>query len=175
MSRTERNADIDALRDRFDRMVSAVFVDFTGINVEDITKLRQEFQKAGVEYRVVKNSLVSHAVKHKPYAGAIESLLKGMTGIAWSFEEPGIAAKVIKTFAKDNPKLKIKGGIVESDILSVASVENVLANMPGKNELRAMLLATFMAPMQAFVRQLNAPRQNFAYLLDARKRQLEGN
>ena len=174
MNRAERTASINEIRERFDRMVFAVFVDFAGMTVEDVTKLREEFRKVGVDYKVVKNSLVHHAVKDRPYAQAVEPLLKGMTGIAWSYEEPGIAAKVIKAFAKDNQKLRIKGGVVESDVLSPASVENVLATMPGKDELRSMLLATFMAPMQSLVRQLGAPRQNFAYLLDARKRQLEG-
>ncbi|MCL2822476.1 MAG: 50S ribosomal protein L10 [Polyangiaceae bacterium] len=174
MNRTERSDSIQFLRERFDRMVSAVFVDFAGMTVEDVTKLREEFRKVGVEYRVVKNNLVHHAVEGRPYAGSIGTLLSGMTGIAWSFEEPGIAAKVVKAFVKDNPKLKIKGGVVESDVLTAASVENVLATMPGKDELRSTLLATFMAPMQGLVRQLNAPRQNFAYLLDARKRQLGG-
>jgi len=174
MNRAERTDSIREIRDRFQRMASAVFVDFAGMTVEDVTKLRQEFQKVGVDYKVVKNSLVFCALDDRPYANAIGPLLKGMTGIAWSYEEPGIAAKVVKAFAKDNPKLKIKGGIVESDVLSPASVENVLATMPGKNELRSMLLATFMAPMQALVRQLSAPRQNFAYLLDARRRQLGG-
>jgi len=175
MNRDERNKSIGELRDRFNKMVSAVFVDFAGMTVEDVTKLRQEFQKAGVDYKVVKNSLVHHAVQGHPYAAAVEPLIKGMTGIAWSYEEPGAAAKVLKTFTKENPKLKIKGGIVETDVLSAANVENVLASMPGKNELRATLLATFLAPMQGLVRQLNAPRQSFAFLLDARRRQLESN
>jgi len=174
MNREERNASISDLRDRFQRAVSAVFLDYAGMTVEEVTRLRQEFQKVGVDYRVVKNSLVHHAVADRPYASSLAPMLKGMTGVAWSYEEPGIAAKVVNAFVKDNQKLKIKGGIVESDVLSPENVEKVLASMPGKNELRATLLATFMAPMQSLVRQLNAPRQNFAYLLDARKRQLGG-
>lgn len=174
MNRAERTASIGEIRDRFDRMVSAVFVDFAGMTVEDVTKLREEFRKLGVEYKVVKNTLVHRAIEDRPYAQALLPVLKGMTGIAWSFEEPGAAAKVIKTFAKTHPKLKVKGGVVDADVLTAASVENVLATMPGKDELRAMLLATFMAPMQSFVAQLNAPQQNFVYLLDARKRQQEG-
>lgn len=173
MNRAERTASIKEIRDRFDRMVSAVFVDYAGMTVEDVTQLREEFRKSGVEYKVVKNTLVHCAIEDRPYAEALSPVLKGMTGIAWSYEEPGAAAKVIKTFAKGNPKLKVKGGVVESDVLSAANVENVLATMPGKDELRSLLLATFMAPMQSLVAQLNAPHQNFAYLLDARKRQLE--
>lgn len=173
MNREQRTASIAQIRDRFERMVSAVFVDFAGMTVEDTVALREEFRKNGVEYRVVKNSLVHRALEDRSYVGSLAGVLKGMTAIAWSFEEPGAAAKVIKAFVKNNPKLKVKGAVVESDVLSPKSVENVLANMPGKDELRAQLLATFMAPMQNLVAQLNAPQQNFAYLLDARKRQLE--
>jgi len=173
MNRAERTASINEIRERFDRMVSAVFVDYAGMTVEDVTRLREEFRKSGVEYKVCKNTLVHRAIHDLPYAEALVPVLKGMTGIAWSYEEPGAAAKVIKTFAKDKKKLKVKGGVVESDVLSAAKVENVLATMPGKDELRSQLLATFMAPMQSLVAQLNAPQQNFAYLLDARKRQQE--
>lgn len=173
MNRAERTASISEIREKFDRMVSAVFVDFAGMTVEDVTQLREEFRKSGVEYKVVKNTLVHRAIHDRPYAEALVPVLKGMTGIAWSYEEPGAAAKVIKTFVKDKKKLKVKGGVVESDVLSAAKVENVLATMPGKDELRSQLLATFMAPMQSLVAQLNAPQQNFAYLLDARKRQQE--
>lgn len=173
MNRQQRTESIHQIRERFDRMVSAVFVDFAGMTVESVTQLREEFRKSGVEYRVVKNTLVHRAIEDRPYAEALGKVLKGMTAVAWSYEEPGAAAKVIKAFAKTNPKLKVKGGVVESTVLSAASVENVLATMPGKDELRAQLLATFMAPMQSLVAQLNAPQQNFAYLMDARKRQLE--
>lgn len=173
MNRAERTASINEIREKFDRMVSAVFVDFAGMTVEDVSQLREEFRKSGVEYKVVKNTLVQRAINDLPYAEALVPVLKGMTGIAWSYEEPGAAAKVIKTFVKDKKKLKVKGGVVESDVLSAAKVENVLATMPGKDELRSQLLATFMAPMQSLVAQLNAPQQNFAYLLDARKRQQE--
>lgn len=173
MNRAERTASIDEIRQRFDRMVSAVLVDFVGMTVEEVTKLRDNFRESGIEYKVVKNSLLKQAVIGRPYANQLKSL-KGMTGVAWSYEEPGAAAKVIKAFAKDNQKLKVKAGIVENDLLSAETVETVLATMPGKDELRGLLLATFMAPMQSLVAQLNAPGQNFAYLLDARKRQQEG-
>lgn len=173
MNRAERTASISEIREKFDRSVSAVFVNFAGLSVEDVTQLREEFRKSGVEYKVVKNTLVRRAIHDLPFAEALKPVLKGMTGIAWCYEEPGAAAKVIKTFAKDHEKLKVKGGVVESDVLTPANVNNVLATMPGKDELRGQLLATFMAPMQNLVAQLNAPQQNFAYLLDARKRQQE--
>jgi large subunit ribosomal protein L10 len=94
-----------------------------------------------------------------------------MTGIAWSYEDPSAAAKVVKAFRKEkeHEALKIKAGLIEGQVLNADGVENQLATMPGKNELRASLLATMAAPMQQFLQQLNAPAQNFVYLLKAKE------
>ncbi len=170
MDRAQRQAAIDDIRGRFDRMVSAVLVDFNGMNVEAVTKLRDEFRKSGVDYKVVKNTLVKQALKGEPFVDQLGTSLKGMTGIAWSYEDPSAAAKVVKAFAKDNQKLKIKAGIIDGAILDSTAVQEQLATMPGKDELRAMLLATFQAPMQNFLALLNAPQQNLVYLLDAKRR-----
>ena len=68
-------------------------------------------------------------------------------------------------------KLQVKAGLIEGSVLDAKAVENQLASMPGKNELRAMLLATLQAPLQQFVVQLAAPAQNFAYVLAAKERE----
>ncbi|WP_437486073.1 50S ribosomal protein L10 [Sorangium sp. So ce1014] len=169
MERSQKEAVVGSVRQKFERMSSAVFLDFKGMNVEAVTKLRDEFRKSGVEYRVVKNSLVRHAVKEHPWANTLAKSLTGMTGVAWSYEDPSAAAKVVKAFRKDNQKLQIKAGLIEGQILSGDAVETQLATMPGKDELRATLLATLQAPLQQFVQQLNAPLQNFAYLLKAKE------
>ena len=81
------------------------------------------------------------------------------------------AAKVVKAFRKDNEKLKVKAGLVDGQLLDGQAVEAQLATMPGKDELRASLLATMQAPLQQFVALLQAPAQNFAYLLSAKERE----
>ena len=169
MERSQKEVLIGSVRQKFERMSSAVFLDFKGMNVEAVTKLRDEFRKSGVEYRVVKNTLVRHAIKEHPWAKTLAKSLTGMTGVAWSYEDPSAAAKVVKAFRKDNQKLQIKAGLIEGQILSGDAVETQLATMPGKDELRATLLATLQAPLQQFVQQLNAPLQNFAYLLKAKE------
>ncbi|HTN90714.1 MAG TPA: 50S ribosomal protein L10 [Sorangium sp.] len=169
MERSQKEAVVGSVRQKFERMSSAVFLDFNGMNVESLTKLRDEFRKSGVEYRVVKNTLVRHAIKEHPWANTLAKSLTGMTGVAWSYEDPSAAAKVVKAFRKDNQKLQIKAGLIEGQILSGDAVETQLATMPGKDELRATLLATLQAPLQQFVQQLNAPLQNFAYLLKAKE------
>jgi large subunit ribosomal protein L10 len=172
MERSAKDAQIGFIKSRFDKMTAAVFLDFKGMTVEHLTKMRAEFRKAGVEYKVVKNSLVKHAIKDAPYKGKLDDVLVGMTGIAWSYEDPSAAAKVVKAFRKDpaGEKLKIKAGLIEGSLLDATGVEEQLATMPGKNELRAMLLATLQAPLQNFVALLAAPSQNFVYVLSAKER-----
>jgi large subunit ribosomal protein L10 len=174
MDQEAKDLQIGQIKDRFGRMTSAVFLDYKGMTVENATKLRAEFRKAGVEYKVCKNTLVKHAVKTEKYAEQLKPILRGMTGIAWSYEDPSAAAKVVKAFKKDaaGEKLTVRAGLIEGQILDAKAVEDQLAAMPGKNELRAKLLATFQAPLQNFVMLLNAPAQNFVYVLSAREREL---
>jgi large subunit ribosomal protein L10 len=166
------------VRGHFEESASVVLVDFQGIDVPTITDLRDRFRKAGVTYRVVKNNLIRQALKGTALEGneALDATLKGMTGVAWSFEDPSAAAKVIKSFRKEAPeneKFEVKAGLLDDTVLTADQVENQLATMPGKDELRAMLLAQMMAPAQSFVRQIQAPMQNLVYALDARMKQIE--
>ena len=173
-----KQEEVAMIRAQFEKASTAVFLDFGGVNVEQITNLRTEFRKAGVEYKVVKNTLVKVALKGTAYdSQQVNAQLKGQTGIAWSFEDPSAAAKVIKSFRAvndANQKLSVKCGVVDAKVMPGPQVESVLASMPGKNELRAMLLATLQAPAQSLVRLLQAPGQNLTYLLDAHRRKQEG-
>jgi large subunit ribosomal protein L10 len=103
----------------------------------------------------------------------ITELMTGTTAVIWTTgEAPQPPATIALKWAKDQPKFKIKGGYYEGQVLDIKGVE-MLSKMPGKNEIRASMLMTFLAGPQNFVAQIAAPVQNFAYLLDARKRQLE--
>ena len=172
-----KQEQIDFIKDRFARATAAVLVDFRGLNVAKTSELRTAFRKAGVEYKVVKNKIVQKAVQGTKLDNPkfLENLV-GQTGIAWSYEEPSAGAKVIKEFRKDEAvaaRLAIKCGIIENTVMEGPRVETELATMPGKDEIRAMLLAQLLAPAQSLVRQLSAPGQNLSYVIDARKRQLE--
>lgn len=174
-TRAGKDALIGEVKGRFDKMTSAVFLDYKGMTVAQATTLRASFRKAGVEYKVVKNTLVRHALKDTPFVAKLDDALVGMTGIAWSYEDPSAAAKVVKAFKKDQgdagEKLKVKAGLIEGTVLDAKGVEDQLATMPGKDELRAQLLATLQAPLQQFVALLQAPTQNFVYVLAAKERE----
>jgi large subunit ribosomal protein L10 len=169
MDRTQKESLTGDLKARFDKMTSVVLLDFQGLNVEQVTKLRNDFRKNGVDYKVIKNTLIKQAVKGNAWADAFGVNLRGMTGVAFSYEDPSAAAKVVKAFRKDNDKLKVKGGLIDGQLLTGDKVETTLASMPGRDELRSMLLATFQAPLTQFVQLLNAPAQNFVYLLKAKE------
>ena len=174
-TKSAKTATIGQVKDKFDRMTSAIFLDYKGMTVETATKLRAQFKAAGIEYKVVKNTLVMQAMKGQPYGDndILAKSLTGMTGIAWSYEDPSAAAKIVKNFKRDGgeagAKIGVKAGILENEVLDGARVENELANLPGKDELRAKLLATFQAPLQQFVALLQAPAQNFVYVLVAKE------
>lgn len=170
-------SEVAALRDHFAKATATVVLDYTGIDVETVTALRVEFRKAGVGYVVAKNTLVKQALKGTALEGNKElyAFLKGPSGLAFSYEDPSAAAKVVKAFRKadeKNEKLKVKCGVLETAIMNGAAVESTLATMPGKNEVRAQLLATLLAPAQSLVRVLAAPAQDLAYVLMAQEQKL---
>jgi large subunit ribosomal protein L10 len=175
--KAEKQAQILLIRERFSRSTSAVLLNFRGLSMAKTSELRNRFRKVGVDFRVVKNSLVKLAIADsKLDTDVFKKSLAGETAIAWSYEDPSIAAKVVKEFRKDEiiaQKLTIKCGVIENQVMSGDRVESELATMPGKDEVRSMLLAQLLAPAQKLVMQLSAPGQNLAYALDARKRQLE--
>jgi len=174
MERTQKATAIKEIRDRFDRMSSAVFLDFTGMTVEEVGKLRDVFRAKGIEYKVVKNKLVQQALADRSWAKGLDPVLKGMTGVAWSYEEPSAAARVVKDFVRENDKLKVKAGLLEGQVLGAKAVADQLATLPSKDEARGMLLATFIAAPQRFVMLLNAPAREFVGVLAAKQRAAEG-
>lgn len=169
MLRSDKETAIAEIKSRFARMSSAVFVDYSGMTVAEVSKLRNVLRERGVEYKVLKNTLVKQALASEPYASKLSANLKGMTGVAWSFEEPSAAARVLKDFVKENEKLKIKAGLLDGQVLDAKAVENQLASLPSKDEARSMLLATFMAPAQQFVMLINTPAGNMVRLLQAKQ------
>ena len=185
MTTEAKAAQVEYVRTNFEKAIATVLLDFRGCDVETITDLRSRFREVGVEYKVVKNNLVRKAIEGTDLAGNDEftTNLVGPTAIAWSFEDPSAAAKIIKAFKKehieklapkDKPeKLLVKCGLLDGEVLDAKRVEKELATLPGKDEVRAQLLAQLMAPMQNLVAQLNVPAQNLAYVFSAYERKGE--
>jgi large subunit ribosomal protein L10 len=172
MDRGAKQEMLGEIKEAFSNVAAIVIADYRGITVPVVTTMRDDFRKAGCHYRVLKNSLVKIAVKGSKME-PLSQLMVGTTAVIWSTETPQSPAQVALKWAKDEPKFKIMGGYFEGKLLDVAGVD-ALAKMPGKNEIRASMLMTLLAAPQNFVAQLAAGPQNFAYLIDARKRALGG-
>jgi len=173
MERAQKEQVLGEITEAWKNVASIIIADYKGITVPVVTAMRDDFRKNGCHYRVIKNSLVKIAVKGSKME-PITSLMTGTTAVIWTTgEAPQPPAKIALKWAKEEPKFQIKGGFYEGQLLDKAGIE-ALSTMPGKPEIRASMLMTFLAGPQSFVAQIAAPIQNFAYLLDARKRHLEG-
>lgn len=144
---------------------SGVLVDFRGLTVEQDTKLRSDLRKAGVEYKVLKNTLTSLAVKEVGLDGLC-SYLEGPTAWAISTTDPIAPAKVMAKYAEDFEALEIKGGFLEGKVSSVQDVQ-ALAKLPSKEELIAKLMGSLNSPASGLVNVLNGPIRALAIALNA--------
>ena len=142
------------LTEKLKNAKSGIVVDYKGITVAQDTQLRKNFRAAGVEYAVVKNTLLRFAAKEAGLEG-ITGALEGTTALAISNDELTAPAKIFCDFAKDKENLSPKAGFVEGDILDKEGVE-ALAKIPSKEILIATVLGTFNAPIAALARALNA-------------------
>lgn len=175
----DKATEVATIKKSWTKATSVVLLGFKGMDVPSVTDLRTRFRKAGVEYKVFKNTLVLQALKGTALEGKkdIEKSLAGETGVAFSFEDPSAAAKIVRDFRKEgekNGKLQVKCGVLEANIVAGKDVETQLASMPGKDEVRAQLLATLQAPMQKLVATLQAPSQHLVYAIEAQRRKLAG-
>ena len=134
------------------------FTKYHGLNVGDITKLRGEFFKVDVDYKVAKNTLIKLAAEENKISG-LDDFLKGSTALAISYDEPVAPAKVIKEFKKDNELPEVKGILFEGEFMPGNEFKR-LADLPSKEELLSMLAAMLKSPLQKLVSTLNAPMQN---------------
>jgi len=171
MERAGKDKILGEIRAAFVDVQSVVLADYRGMRVPAVTSMRDEFRKAGCQYRVLKNSLVKIAVKGSKLE-PMSALLAGPTAVIWSTDTPQAPAKIALKWAKDEPKFQVKGGYFDGKVLDLKGVE-ALAVMPGKPEVQASLLMTFLQVPTKFVQTLMAGPQNFMYVLDARKRELE--
>ena len=120
-----------------------LLVDYRGINVDDVTKLRKEVREAKADYRVIKNNVIKRALNANGETG-LDELLEGPTALITSKEDYLAPAKAVYNFAKKNEFYKIKGGIIEGKVMTAEEIIT-LAKLPSRQELLAKLAATLEA------------------------------
>jgi large subunit ribosomal protein L10 len=138
---------VEELVKKLNAAKSGVLVDYIGINVADDTKLRRELREAGVEYAVVKNSILRFASKEAGYEG-LDAFLSGSTAIALSNDDPIAPAKILGKFADDSKgKFSLKGGFIDGEVIDETKV-SALAKMPSKEEILTMIVIALSSPVK---------------------------
>ena len=137
---------VQAAAEKFESAASVVIVDYRGLTVEEVTNLRKQLRDAGVEMKVIKNSILSRAAKKVGLDG-LDEVFTGPTAVAFSNDEVVAPAKIIDEFAKDAKALEIKGGVIEGKVSSVEQI-TALAKLPNREGLLSMLLSVLQAPVR---------------------------
>lgn len=163
---------VNEISDRFQRAKSAVVTDYRGLNVAEVTRLRKQLRDAGIEFRVLKNTLTELAVQQVGGLEGLKNDLAGPTAIAFSYDDPVAAAKILTKFAKESKKLVIKAGILEGKVITAAGV-TALADLPPREVLLAQVLAGFQGPISGFVNVMAGNLRNFVTVVDAIRKQRE--
>ena len=133
--------------------LSAVLADYRGINVDKLTELRKTARENQVYLRVVRNTLLRRAIEDTDF-DCIKEVLEGPTLLAFSKEDPGAAARVLKDFAKDNESFEIKALSVGGELLDANQID-VLAKLPTMDQARSMLMSVMLAPVTKLARTAN--------------------
>ena len=137
---------VDALSEKIQNATSAVFVDYKGITVLEDTALRRELRAAGIEYTVVKNTLLRFAVDKCNY-NEFDSVLNGTTSLATTEGDPIAPIRIVSEFAKKmNGKFDVKGGFMEGKVLPMSELDEI-AQLPSKDALYSKVLGTMLAPI----------------------------
>lgn len=166
MQRNDKNKIIEEIKEKVSRSNGMYLADFTKITVEQINELRREFYKAGVEYRVVKNTLVHKALEAVTGYDKVYPKLVGPTAIAFGYDDPIIPAKIIKKFSDKNQNLKVKACIIEKQIYEGSELNNI-ATMPSRPEMIASILGSIDAPASGLVGVISAVMRDLVSVLDA--------
>lgn len=164
---------VQRIKEKLQSSPAAILADYRGLTVAEVTELRNQLRQAGVEYRVVKNTLAVLAARQAGLAG-LEEYLKGPTAIAYSGPDPAVPAKLLSEFARTHKNLVLKGGVVEGKIIDPAGVRE-LAELPSREVLLGKTLSALQAPLAGWVGMLQAPIRQLVYVLDSiRQKKEEG-
>ena len=150
----QKKAAVAALADTLRGSVTGVLVEYKGISVADDTQLRRELREAGIEYHVVKNTLLELAAKEAELDG-IDEFLKGSTALATSTEDYTAAARILSKYAAKSKTFNIKTGFLDGKVVDSTKID-ALAKLPSRDILLATVCNAFQAPIAAFARAVQA-------------------
>ena len=163
--RPEKVAVVDEVRQHFDDASAAILTEYRGLKVKDLAGLRRSLRASGGEYKIYKNTLVRLAARGSGLVD-LEEMLVGPTAIAFVEGDAAAVARVLRDFARTNPLLVIKGGVLGDKVMD-ARETTALADLPPREVLLARFAGALAAPMQQLAGLLQALPRNLAYGLAA--------
>lgn len=155
MKRSEKEQIVTEVAETVSRSSALYFTDFSGLTVEQATNLRRELRNAGIEYRVVKNTLIKKALEQVTGYDKVYDKLVGPTGVAFAFEDVVVPAKVIDKFIEKNKKLSLKVAVLEKQVYDGSKLKD-LAKLPSKKDLMASILGCIQSPLAGVPTVINA-------------------
>ncbi len=165
MNKNEKAEIIDEIKEVIDNSSAVYLTDYSGVNVADISEIRNQFRKEGVQYKVYKNTLFKRALKESGKFEKLADHLEGMTGFAFASENPVAPAKIIKKYFDTSQKLALKACYIETNYYDGSKL-NQLATLPTKTELIASILGSLNAPASGIVGVINAVVRDLVSVVD---------
>ena len=148
------------IKEKFEKAQTAVLVDYRGLTVAEDTELRAQLRAAGVEYQVLKNTMINLATKDMGFDG-MAKYLEGPTAVAFGMTDMIAPAKILSEFSKAKKKMTVKCGVCDGAFLDAAGVQ-ALANLPSKEVLIAKIMGSMMSSVSKFVYCVEALRKKQA-------------
>ena len=167
MNKNKKKSYIEEMKVFFKENSSILITHYQGLSVKQIDELRSEMRKHGILFKITKNRITKLALEGSKYK-KLENLFSGPTAVAFS-EDAITSAKILTKFAKKNSNLKIIGGIMEEETLSVEEVEKI-ATLPTLDEARANIVGILATPAQKIISILLAPGSKIAILAHAKSK-----
>jgi len=170
ISREKKERIVEDLADKLSRSQALIMTDYRGLNTAELGELRNRLREEETGFHVVKNNLVRLAMEQAGLPWE-PSLFDGPTAIGFCYDEVTGPAKVLADFSKESKVLSIRGGLLGEGLLDAGQISD-LASLPSREVLLAQVLARISGPLHGLVNVLNAPLQDFAYVLQARVQQM---
>src|SRR5688572_17286893 len=168
MTRQAKEETVASLSEKLSRARAGLIADFQGLDVESVTKIRAKFKAVGVEYKVVKNTLMKRALDGTALS-KLGGVFRGPKAVLFKYDEEfGVLGRTAKDLAKQYQKFVVKAGFVEQDILEGEKGLETMAALPTLAEARAQLLGVINAPAAKLLATINAPGSQLLSVIQAK-------
>jgi large subunit ribosomal protein L10 len=165
MNKNDKAEVVSELKEMIQNSSAIYLTDYSGINVDDVNKIRSEFRREKVKYKVIKNTLFKRALEELGKYDKLADHLVGMTGFAFASDNPVAPAKIIKKYFSEKEKLSLKACYIDQQYYEGAKLD-MLAALPSKNDLIAGILGSIKSPISGIAGAMNAVTRNLVSVVD---------